>query len=107
MCLIIEVVVLDVGDIRVNNCNSDQLFTTLEHLHIEFRRACAKLRFDEFTGLDLSLAEVQLCFDDGVAVRQDIGNDLHLGDTLDLNLAAVFTPFAVCQKAVDGLGHVT
>ena len=46
-------------------------------------------------------------FCDGIDVREDIGDDVHLGYTLELDFAPVLAPLFVCEMAVDGAVHVS
>ena len=51
-------------------------------------------------------AEGEGDFGDGVNVRKEIGDDVHLGDALQLDFAAVLAPLLVGEVAVDGTVHV-
>lgn len=103
----IESILLNVGNIGVDHGDGDELLAALEELHVKFRCRRADLGVDVFSRLYLAAVEVELGVHDRVAVRKDVGNHLHLRDSLDEDLATVFPPFPIGQVAVDGLAEVT
>lgn len=103
---VVEAVFCYIGDVGIDDGDCDVALALIVDLNVESGRDLTDAGIDKFTRLYGAVAKSEIDVYDRVEGREDVWNDIHLGDALDEEVALVFAPFLVCEKAVDGFAHV-
>lgn len=93
--------------IWVDDNYADQPWSFIEDLNIESDWIGAHARVHEGARLDIVSSEGEGDFCDRVDMREEIGNDMHLGNALQLDFTAILAPLFVGEVAIDGTVHVS
>ena len=107
MAVRVEAVGLEVGHIGINHSHSQQLLASFEGLYSQSDWDLAKIRFDNRPRRHLLAPERHSDIENGIAIRNNVRDDLHLYNALDLDLPAVFSPFAFSEESIDWFVQVT
>lgn len=106
MAAVFEAIGFRVRDVGVYDHDADEPGSFVEDLYVQSGGLLADAGLCEGAGLDVVPAEGEGHFGDHVDVREDVGDDVHLGDALLLDFAPVGAPLLVGEVAVDGAVHV-
>ena len=107
MTSILKPIGLCIRDIWVHDHDANESSTSIEDLDMQTRWFLTDCGGYESAGLDVVAAEGDGDFGDHVDVGEDVGHDVHLGDALFLDFAAVGAPGLEGEVAVDGAGHIS
>lgn len=103
----LEVVVRDVGDVRVDDHDSQEALALVEDLHAQCGGDLGHARIEDGSRGNLVATEGKLDVHGRVEGGKQVGDDVELRDTLRDDLVVHGTPAALGEDTVDGLGHVT
>ena len=103
----VEAIGFLVRDICIHNHDTDEPGSSVEDLDTQSHWFGTHARVHEGAGLDVASSEGEGDFRDGVDMGQEIGDNVHLGDALHLDFAAVLTPLFVREMAINGAFHVS
>lgn len=106
MATVVEGVFFNIGHIWVDDCDCHVALALVVDLNLELGRNLADTRVNEFTRLDCAVAKRDIDRDSWVESGKDVGDEVHLVDTLHNEETLVLAPLLVGEMAVDGFVQV-